>query len=144
NVVFRRGQYAPGTAPGARLLAHELAHVLQQRDVSQASARRAVDVAPQARLAIGSSTDPAEVEADVFADVVLAAAPPPLPGVRAPVVRRKVHAKVNEVCATGLAAACAVVVHADETVALRVAKDLQNRAPVNLVYLENTDADRAK
>ena len=31
NVVFRNGEYAPDTVQGRRLLAHELAHVLQQR-----------------------------------------------------------------------------------------------------------------
>jgi hypothetical protein len=30
NIAFRRGEYAPGTAQGQRLLAHELAHVVQQ------------------------------------------------------------------------------------------------------------------
>jgi hypothetical protein len=30
DLVFARGQYAPGTASGRRLLAHELAHVVQQ------------------------------------------------------------------------------------------------------------------
>jgi hypothetical protein len=32
DLVFARGQYAPGTASGRRLLAHELAHVVQQQD----------------------------------------------------------------------------------------------------------------
>jgi hypothetical protein len=31
NVVFGAGQYAPGTAAGQRLLAHELTHVVQQK-----------------------------------------------------------------------------------------------------------------
>ncbi len=31
EVVFDAGQYAPGTAAGRRLLAHELAHVVQQK-----------------------------------------------------------------------------------------------------------------
>jgi hypothetical protein len=31
DIFFGRGQYAPGTGPGRRLLAHELAHVVQQR-----------------------------------------------------------------------------------------------------------------
>ncbi|MBS0157876.1 MAG: DUF4157 domain-containing protein [Nitrospira sp.] len=31
NVVFNEGRYAPNTAEGGKLLAHELAHVLQQR-----------------------------------------------------------------------------------------------------------------
>jgi hypothetical protein len=30
NIVFARGEYAPGTAEGRRLLAHELTHVVQQ------------------------------------------------------------------------------------------------------------------
>ena len=30
NIVFAQGQFAPDTAPGRKLLAHELAHVLQQ------------------------------------------------------------------------------------------------------------------
>jgi len=30
NVVFREGQYAPGTSGGQRLLAHELVHMVQQ------------------------------------------------------------------------------------------------------------------
>jgi hypothetical protein len=32
DVVFGAGEYAPGTTEGRRLLAHELTHVLQQRD----------------------------------------------------------------------------------------------------------------
>src|SRR5665811_1226806 len=32
NVVFGEGQYAPGTRAGQKLLAHELAHVVQQSD----------------------------------------------------------------------------------------------------------------
>lgn len=31
DVVFRADRYAPGTAAGRRMLAHELAHVIQQR-----------------------------------------------------------------------------------------------------------------
>jgi hypothetical protein len=34
HVVFRHGEYAPSTHEGRRLLAHELAHVLQQRPAS--------------------------------------------------------------------------------------------------------------
>jgi hypothetical protein len=36
NIVFSRGQYTPGTLTGKRLLAHELAHVEQQRDLAAA------------------------------------------------------------------------------------------------------------
>jgi Domain of unknown function (DUF4157) len=36
HVVFARGRYAPGTEPGKRLLAHELAHTMQQPSLAQA------------------------------------------------------------------------------------------------------------
>lgn len=41
DVAFGAGQYAPGTAEGRRLLAHELTHVVQQRS-QQGSVRNAV------------------------------------------------------------------------------------------------------
>jgi Domain of unknown function (DUF4157) len=37
DVVFGAGRYAPGTAAGQRLLAHELAHVVQQREPATGS-----------------------------------------------------------------------------------------------------------
>ena len=42
DVVFGRGQYAPRTEPGRRLIAHELAHTVQQGTGSPISLRRAV------------------------------------------------------------------------------------------------------
>lgn len=36
DIVFAQGQYAPGTADGRSLLAHELAHVVQQRHAAPA------------------------------------------------------------------------------------------------------------
>lgn len=39
NVVMGAGQFAPHSSSGQRLLAHELTHVLQQRDASGASSR---------------------------------------------------------------------------------------------------------
>ena len=38
EIVFSRGQYAPGTQAGKRLLAHELSHVEQQRELAAAHA----------------------------------------------------------------------------------------------------------
>ena len=35
NIVFGAGQYVPNTGRGARLLAHELAHVVQQQAIAQ-------------------------------------------------------------------------------------------------------------
>lgn len=57
DIFFGAGQYAPDSASGQRLLAHELAHVMQQRD--------------GARLTVGAADDPAEREADAVADAAL-------------------------------------------------------------------------
>lgn len=43
NIVFRAGQYAPGTAEGRRLLAHELTHVVQQGGNGEYIVRRSPD-----------------------------------------------------------------------------------------------------
>jgi len=54
-VVFGAGQYAPGITAGQRLLAHELAHVVQQGAAASAAA------VPRA---IGAASSPAEREAE--------------------------------------------------------------------------------
>lgn len=43
DVVFGAGQYTPGTTSGARLLAHELAHIVQQGATGPALNRQAVE-----------------------------------------------------------------------------------------------------
>ena len=45
HVVFGEGQYAPGTAVGRRLLAHELTHVLQQGDRTRLAHKKSLTVA---------------------------------------------------------------------------------------------------
>jgi outer membrane lipoprotein SlyB len=55
DVVFAPGAYAPGTRDGARLLAHELTHVVQQSNGGGAS---------QAKSVISRRTDQAELEAE--------------------------------------------------------------------------------
>lgn len=63
HVVFGAGQFSPGSPGGRHLIAHELAHVVQQRgDTLQRKA--------QSELAIGSTDDAAEKEADAAADHV--------------------------------------------------------------------------
>jgi Domain of unknown function (DUF4157) len=56
HVVFDAGRFAPATKRGRQLLAHELSHVVQQRNVGSC--------AVQQSLEIGSSDDPFEIEAD--------------------------------------------------------------------------------
>ena len=53
DVVFGAGSYAPQTSGGASLLAHELAHTVQQRDA-----------APAAELSVAPPDSPAEHHAD--------------------------------------------------------------------------------
>ncbi|MEU9455112.1 DUF4157 domain-containing protein [Streptomyces sp. NPDC048277] len=50
DVVFGAGQYAPETTAGRRLLAHELAHVLQQRQDPALGIQRAPDDAAHAAI----------------------------------------------------------------------------------------------
>src|SRR5262249_40427583 len=46
NVVFGADQYAPSSAAGQRLLAHELTHVVQQQAMKQASSGSGLEVNP--------------------------------------------------------------------------------------------------
>ena len=62
DLVFAQGRYAPHTPPGMRLLAHELAHSVQQGSAG---------AVPQAKLEIGSAGSPLEAAADRAADAVL-------------------------------------------------------------------------
>jgi murein DD-endopeptidase MepM/ murein hydrolase activator NlpD len=64
DLVFGRGEYRPGTAGGDRLLAHELAHAVQQHGAG--------DGAPHRSLEVGRSADPAERQADAAAEAVAA------------------------------------------------------------------------
>ena len=65
DVYFTQGAYAPGTQGGQRLLAHELAHVVQGRAGVQLSAAGQVPV-------VGFAADPAEAAADAMAETALA------------------------------------------------------------------------
>jgi hypothetical protein len=63
DIVFGEGQYAPDTADGRRLLAHELVHVLQQRGTSPRL--------QSPRVAVGCPRDACESEADRLATEAL-------------------------------------------------------------------------
>jgi Domain of unknown function (DUF4157) len=66
NIVFARDQYLPATQQGQQLLAHELAHVVQQ-NFSPSLSPAEVEVAPPA--------DMREADADRMAAMALSAAP---------------------------------------------------------------------
>jgi hypothetical protein len=57
DVYFARGEHQPGSSDGARLLAHELTHVAQQRDASSSGP-----------LVVSDPGDALEVEAERSAD----------------------------------------------------------------------------
>ena len=60
HVVFGSGQYAPQSLDGRRLIAHELAHVVQQAGSAQPALRREPEeaVAESGWIAVEVSTDP--------------------------------------------------------------------------------------
>lgn len=66
DVVFRRGTYSPEATDGRRLLAHELAHVVQQ-------STGVVHSAPSGTLAVVPAVDRSEREADRMANAVVLA-----------------------------------------------------------------------
>jgi lipoprotein-anchoring transpeptidase ErfK/SrfK len=79
HIVFGAGAYAPAGPEGRRLLAHELAHVVQQRAAAGA-----------APTEVGRANDPAERDARAAASSVVDAARPapnPVPLAAAPAAR---------------------------------------------------------
>lgn len=64
DIAFAEEQYRPGSDAGRRLLAHELAHVVQNEPRVGASALRP----PASALTVSAADDPREREADLFAE----------------------------------------------------------------------------
>jgi hypothetical protein len=92
DIVFGAGRYSPGTADGDRLLAHELAHVVQQYVSSGATATDAAHSAP-ADLRVLPPGHRGEAQADSAADAALAGRHPAMglmPGPTAPAIQRQV------------------------------------------------------
>ena len=59
DVYFAKGEYNPGSADGDRLIAHELAHVVQQRGAANSGP-----------LTVSQPGDALETEADSVADSI--------------------------------------------------------------------------
>jgi hypothetical protein len=70
DVFFREGKYDPGSNSGKKLLAHELTHVVQQRDAP-----------PKHELTLSDPGDASERQASAAADSVTSPAPAPAAGV---------------------------------------------------------------
>jgi len=81
NIVFGAGEYAPATPTGNRLLAHELVHVVQQRDAVHAPKRD--------WLCVGDPGDPLELEAERVATELIGGGPiSPIHADPSPAIRR--------------------------------------------------------
>ena len=70
DIFFGAGQFRPATTDGHRLLAHELAHVMQQRDSGGAQLQ------PYASVEVSRPGDRCEREADRIADDAVRGRPP--------------------------------------------------------------------
>jgi hypothetical protein len=84
HIVFGAHRFEPHTTEGRRLLAHELAHVVQQRSGT---------ALPEG---VGPADDPHEREADRVADAVVAQGPAFTPPVIAPATQALIRREVDE------------------------------------------------
>ena len=75
DIWFGAGQYQPGTAGGDRLIAHEVAHTVQQGPAPAAVPQAKLDGGAVGGLAVSAPGDAAEVEADRAADAIMAGTP---------------------------------------------------------------------
>jgi hypothetical protein len=79
DVYMGAGQYRPDSADGAWLLAHEVAHTVQQRGAS---------AAPACKLDVSAPGDAMETEADAAADAMISGAPASI-STHAPAIHRQ-------------------------------------------------------
>lgn len=79
NIWFNRGLYNPGTDAGRYLLAHELAHTIQQRGGA---------TVPQTKVSVGTVHNPAESNADLAAGAVMGNGRLPTISRSQPIIRR--------------------------------------------------------
>lgn len=80
DIVFNAGQYEPHSPKGQRLIAHELAHVVQQSGSSAPAA--------QTKLEVSAPGDESEIEAERAVDAVMGGLRPTLTPVGGRIVQR--------------------------------------------------------
>jgi hypothetical protein len=91
HIAFGPGEYAPQTGRGRALLAHELAHTLQQRHVH---------VGPAMIPSVGESHNTAECEADAAATLALSARSVPPRTPRIPTLGSGIGARIQRAVKT--------------------------------------------
>jgi Domain of unknown function (DUF4157)/D-alanyl-D-alanine carboxypeptidase len=132
DIVFGSGHYAPRTNVGSRLIAHELAHVVQQ-------SRSSPSLQPQS---ITPPDDALEREADAAATQVTSGQPATVSGIPPglPLQRNVLnHSQQNFQSTPQQAKACVVHMHGEEKSALAVAEEIRSRRCVNLVHLDTDE-----
>ena len=87
RIAFRDGQYAPGTIAGRQLIAHELAHVVQQGLGAQHGNT----------VVLGPESSPAEANAEATARAVLAGGQGEPLSLRTPVLQRRAAPYIKKV-----------------------------------------------
>ena len=75
DIYFGEGEYDPSSTGGRHLIAHEVAHTIQQRGGSKQVARKKSSYA--ANIAMAFAPYSAEAEADAFADAFVSGEPAP-------------------------------------------------------------------
>jgi len=116
DIYFAEGKYAPDSKDGRRLLAHEIAHTIQQ---SQGAAPSAVALSTSDGVRVGRADDPLEAEADRAADSIVhspAAGPARLSADRTRAIRGNILGDAWR----GLKAGGRAVVHGGEYVGGKV------------------------
>ena len=89
DISFASGQYDPSSPAGEHLIAHEVAHTVQQGG-------RPAD--PQMKLEVGGASSSFESEADSAADRMVAGAPVPRLSSTGPVIQRIPHGTPDATC----------------------------------------------
>ncbi|HUI62348.1 MAG TPA: DUF4157 domain-containing protein [Steroidobacteraceae bacterium] len=93
DIVFAAGKYLPGSAGAARLLAHELAHVVQQR--GQRGDPKSL-LSASTPVTMSTPGDAGEREADAAADAVMNGRPVPRLGPATASVQRECSEKLGK------------------------------------------------
>jgi hypothetical protein len=111
SIWFGAGEYRPDTTGGQRLLAHEVAHTVQQAGAPPAAQAKLTvgGAGDPAELTVGGAGDPAEHAADAAADAVLRGERASLPTGGAVAVRRQPKGGAPDCTATAIDARTATV-----------------------------------
>ncbi len=115
DIAFAAGRYQPETESGRQLLAHELAHTIQQQGLQRRASDLAVDTAPDSRLEHEAESAARAVASGFSAPAIAARAP-------GPVVSRAGKPPVKS--------AASVTINTDVTILGALAHDVEPDGPV--------------